>query len=428
MTADPTQSESESQSDRAPGDTPQGDIWPRASEIPPAEARAQSVIDAFHKHFDGPPAYLAAAPGRVNLIGEHTDYNDGFVLPVALHRDICVALRPRNDDTVRVYSLEYGEWFAFKLSQPEYNQRLLWSNYVQGMAWSLQELGLRLRGMDALISGNVPRGSGLSSSAALEVAVAKALLAAAELEDAIDDVALAQAAQRAENQFVGVNCGIMDQFISVLGQKSHALLIDCRSLEYELIPFPDKAALVIGNTKASRSLAGSAYNERRQQCEEGVAILQQSLPQVRALRDVTPEQLEAHQDALSPVVYRRCRHVVSENERVHKTVAALRRDNLLAVGLYMESSHASLRDDYEVSSAALDAMVEAMVSAPGCFGARLTGAGFGGCAVALVQPGKEQAVADAIFERYPKATNIWPEVYTSQPGPGASITRLPLEP
>ena len=399
-------------------------VWPQPLESQAAETRAQTVIDAFTKYFDGEPTHLAAAPGRVNLIGEHTDYNDGFVLPVALHRDIQVALRPRDDDTVRVYSLEYGEWFAFRLKQPEYNRRLLWSNYIQGMAWSLMEAGLKLRGMDAVVSGNVPRGSGLSSSAALEVAVAKALMAAADLEDALDDVALAKAAQRAENQFVGVNCGIMDQFISVLGQKSHALLIDCRSLDYELIPFPSKAALVIGNTKASRSLATSAYNERRQQCEEGVAQLQKTLPQVRALRDVTLEQLEAHRSAMSDVVYRRCRHVISENERVHKTADALRRGDLLSVGLYMDRSHASLRDDYEVSSPALDAMVDAMNSAPGCFGARLTGAGFGGCAVALVQPGQERAVADTIYERYPKAANIWPEVYTTQPGPGASVRRL----
>lgn len=406
-----------------------GAVWPRLLETggvdkQAAEARTQQVIEAFARHFHGAPTHLAAAPGRVNLIGEHTDYNDGFVLPVALHRDIQVALRPRDDETVRVYSLEYGEWFAFRLSQPEYNRRLLWSNYIQGMAWSLMEEGIRLQGMDAVISGNVPRGSGLSSSAALEVAVAKALLAAAGQEDALDDVRLAKAAQRAENQFVGVNCGIMDQFISVLGQKSHALLIDCRSLSYELIPFPEKAALVIGNTKASRSLASSAYNERRSQCEQGVAILQKSLPHVKALRDVTLDELEAHKDQLSDVVYRRCRHVVTENQRVQRTVEALRKGDLLSVGLYMERSHASLRDDYEVSSPALDAMVDAMLSAPGCFGARLTGAGFGGCAVALVSPGKEQAVADAIFAQYPKAAGIWPEVYTTQPAPGASVRRL----
>jgi galactokinase len=325
---------------------------------------------------------------------------------------------------VRAYSLEYDDWGEFDLDALKFNPDKLWINYVQGVAWVLAEQGVSLTGMDALISGNVPRASGLSSSAALEVATGKAFLAAASTADAVSGVQLAVAAQRAENQFVGVNCGIMDQFISVLGEEGHALLIDCRSLEYKLIPFPAQAALVIGNTKASRSLAGSAYNERRRQCEEGVARLQSVLPGIRALRDVSSAQLETHKALLSEVVYRRCRHVVSENERVLQTVDALERDDLGAVGKLMDASHESLRADYEVSSPALDAMVEAMRSVSGCYGARLTGAGFGGCAIALVAPGREQAVADAIFDKYPKAANIWPEVYTSQPGPGAHVIAL----
>jgi galactokinase len=281
-----------------------------------------------------------------------------------------------------------------------------------------------LRGLDGIISGNVPRASGLSSSAALEVATATAFLAASDQTGTLDPVKIALAAQRAENKFVGVNCGIMDQYISVLGQEGQALLIDCRSLEYQLIPVPKEAALVIGNTKASRSLAGSAYNERRRQCEEGVTLLQSVLPNVRALRDVTSAQLEEHRELLSETVYRRCRHVVGENERVLEAVTALRANDLATMGRLMDASHTSLRDDYEVSSAALDAMVNAMRSANGVYGARLTGAGFGGCAVALVQPGREQAVADAIFEKYPKAANIWPEVYISQAGPGAQLIKL----
>jgi len=210
----------------------------------------------------------------------------------------------------------------------------------------------------------------------------------------------------------------------VLGHEGSALLIDCRSLDYRLIPFPEQAALVIGNTKASRSLASSAYNERRSQCEQGVALLQQALPNIAALRDVSSDQLEEHKGLLPEIVYRRCRHVVGENERVMQTVAAFERGDLAEAGRLMDASHASLRDDYEVSSDALDAMVEAMRSASGCIGARLTGAGFGGCAIALVEPGKEQAVGDAIFDLYPKATNIWPEVYTSRPGPGAYVVDL----
>ena len=388
------------------------------------DERTESVVQAFTQQFGGRPAWVTIGPGRVNLIGEHTDYNDGFVLPVAIKRDVRLALRPRDDGIVRVYSLEYDGWGEFDVNRIVYQPETLWINYMQGVADVLQKRGITLRGFDAVLSGNVPRASGLSSSAALEVATAKALLAAADALDAVDGTALAQAAQKAENEFVGVNCGIMDQFISVLGADDHALLIDCRSLEYKLVPFPTNASLVIGNTKASRSLASSAYNERRAQCEAGVATLQQVLPGITALRDVSSAQLEAQRDLLDPVVYRRCRHVVSENERVLQTVDALARGDIARVGALMDASHASLRDDYEVSSPALDAMVAAMHSAPGCYGARLTGAGFGGCAVALVKPGSEQAVADAVYQQYPKATNIWPEVYTSPASAGARVIEI----
>ncbi|HXF63828.1 MAG TPA: galactokinase, partial [Caldilineaceae bacterium] len=295
------------------------------------EQRTQTLTEEFRRRFEAAPTLLAVGPGRVNLIGEHTDYNDGFVLPVALRRDIRIALRPRADRRVRVYSLEYDDWYEFDLDHLAYNREMLWTNYVQGVAWVLAEKGLTLQGFDGVISGNVPRASGLSSSAALEIATAMAFLGASGLTQALSGVEIAQAAQRAENHFVGVNCGIMDQFISVLGQEGHALLIDCRSLEYRLIPFPGQAALVIGNTKASRSLAGSAYNERRSQCEAGVARLQTVLPGIRALRDVSSEQLEAHKALLDPVIYRRCRHVVAENERVLQTVAALEQGDLKTV-------------------------------------------------------------------------------------------------
>ncbi|MBX3014341.1 MAG: galactokinase [Caldilineaceae bacterium] len=386
--------------------------------------RTQALIEAFQSRFQDRPTALAIGPGRVNLIGEHTDYNDGYVLPVALKRDVRIAFRPRTDRKVRLYSVEYDGWFEFALDQLAYHEDILWSNYVQGIAWSLQEAGLQLTGIDGVISGNVPKGSGLSSSAALEIATAHAFLHAAGQAGALTGPQVAKAAQRAENAFVGVNCGIMDQFISMLGEENHALLIDCRTLDYELVPFPEEAALVIGNTKASRSLANSAYNQRRQECESGVALLQQVLPNVQALRDVTTSQLAAHKELLSPVVYRRCYHVVSENERVLQTVAALRQHDLGEVGRLMNASHESLRNDYEVSSDALNVMVDAMRSATGCYGARLTGAGFGGCAVALVEPGAEQNVADMIYEKYPKLTNIWPEVYTTRASSGAYVQLL----
>ncbi|MBW7883468.1 MAG: galactokinase [Caldilineaceae bacterium] len=388
------------------------------------DARTEQLVTEFGRRFGDTPTHVSRGPGRVNLIGEHTDYNDGFVLPVALERDVRFVIRPRADRSVRLYSVDFDEGFTFDLDKIAYDGDRLWANYIQGMAASLQREGLDLVGLDAVLSGNIPRASGLSSSAALEIAAAEAFLTAAGKHGVLAGTRLAQLAQRAENEFVGVNCGIMDQFISVLGKKNHALLIDCRSLDYELVPVPPEAALVIGNTRASRSLANSAYNERRWECETGVGLLQEVLPGIRSLRDVTSEQLETHRQRLPERVYRRCQHVVSENARVLQMVEALRNGDLSTAGRLMNASHTSLRDHYEVSSPALDAMVDAMQSVPGCYGARLTGAGFGGCAVALVRPGAEQAVADAIFEQYPKVTNIWPEVYVTTAADGARVTEI----
>ena len=388
------------------------------------DKRTEEIIAEYTKVFRNAPTHAAIAPGRVNLIGEHTDYNDGFVLPVALDKDVRVVFRPRADRRVRLYAVEFDSWADFDLDALAFDDEVFWANYTMGVAWALEKAGVRLTGLEGVVSGNIPRGSGLSSSAGLEISNALALLAAANAVDALSGPQIAKAAQHAENVFVGVNCGIMDQFISTLGEEGHALLIDCRSLDYQRVPFPDGASLVIGNTKASRSLANSAYNERRAQCEEGVTALQAVLPGITALRDVTNAQLEEHTALLSPIVYRRCRHVVGENERVMATVAALAAGDLEEVGRLMNASHESLRYDYEVSSDALDAMVEAMRSAPGCLGARLTGAGFGGCAVALVARGHERAVRDAILDQYAKAMSIWPEVYTSPASAGARVFSL----
>ncbi len=390
----------------------------------PLDRRTRAMLPDFVRLFGGEPTYLAIAPGRVNLIGEHTDYNEGFVLPAALDRDVRVLFRPRGDRRVRLYALEFDNLADFHLDRLEYDDRIFWSNYARGAAWALEQRGLRLRGVEGVVSGNVPRGSGLSSSAALEVACAKAFLTAADALLAFPGPELAQATQQAENEFVGVHCGIMDQFISVLAQAGHALLIDCRSLDYRRVPFPPDAALVIGNTKVSRSLAASAYNERRAQCEEGVRRLRSRLPHIRSLRDVSPQVLEAHSDLLPEVIYRRCRHVVTENARVLETVQAMERQDLSQMGRLMDASHASLRDDYQVSSEALDAMVEAMRRGGGCYGARLTGAGFGGCAVALVQAGREKEVQESIYRHYSRRMRIWPEVYVTAPGQGARV--LPL--
>jgi len=388
------------------------------------DRRTQQVFDGFATHFDGKPTHLAIAPGRVNLIGEHTDYNDGFVLPVALDRDVRVLFRPRADRRVRLYALEFDSWTDFDIESPRRDDEQLWPNYIQGVGLALSELEVSLNGFEGVVSGNVPRGSGLSSSAALEIAASKAFLAAANQIHALSGPQIAKAAQKAENEYVGVNCGIMDQFISTLGEEGHALLIDCRSLEYRRVPFPSDTSLVIGNTKASRSLAGSAYNERRAQCEDGVRRIQSVLPAIAALRDVNSTQLEEHRQLLPDTVYRRCRHVVSENERVQATVAALERSDFRLVGQLMNESHTSLRDDYEVSSEALDLMVESMRDHPDCLGARLTGAGFGGCAVALIWRGSEGDVREFVRRGYAKRMNVWPEIYISSPSAGARV--LPL--
>lgn len=386
--------------------------------------RNEAIVTSFRQHFNAEPVALAIAPGRVNLIGEHTDYNDGFVLPIALQRDVRIAFRPRQDRNVRLYSIEYNSITEFNLNQIDRDSEPHWSNYIKGVAWSLQQDVGTLWGLDGVVTGNVPKGSGLSSSAALEIACGRALIHASKLDNAVSGPSLAQIAQRAENEYVGVNCGIMDQFISVLGAQHHALLIDCRSLDYRLIPLPPEMSVMIGNTKASRSLADSAYNERRSQCEEGVAILKSCLPQIQALRDVSSIQLEEYREQLSPLVYQRCKHVTSENERVLQAVTELESGNLINFGRLMNQSHESLRDDYAVSSEALDTMVNLMAATPGCHGARLTGAGFGGCAIALVEPGSEQAVADAIYDGYPKVTNIWPEVYTTRACEGSRVVRI----
>jgi galactokinase len=286
------------------------------------------------------------APGRVNLIGEHTDYNDGFVLPMAIDRAVWIALRPRPDRQVRLHSLDFDQSITFSLDALD--EREGWVGYAQGVAWALQDAGYELSGWEGVMAGNVPIGAGLSSSAATELAVARAFALVSDLPWNPTEMALL--AQKAENQWVGVNCGIMDQLISAAGVAGHALFIDTRDLTTETVPMPEDARIAVLYSDAPRSLAGSAYNQRRAECEEAVRLLQRALPDVRALRDVTPDQLEAHRDLLPPTIYRRARHVVTENDRVLHSVLAMRNNDLSTLGELMLASHASLRDDYEVSS------------------------------------------------------------------------------
>jgi len=354
--------------------------------------RVARLRRAFTRHFGREPEILVRAPGRVNLIGEHTDYNDGFVLPAAIDRDVLFAASRRDDGRVRLWAVDLKDEDTFSLSALTRNEKKSWANYHRGVAAMLQARGFDLVGADVAFSSNVPIGAGLSSSAAVEVAAAYGFLTLSRQE--MDRAQMALACQQAEHEYAGVPCGIMDQFISALGRADHALLIDCRDLSYQHVPIPEDVRIVVADTGVRRALAGSEYRVRRSQCEEAVRLLQPVLPSIRALRDVSEEDLERYGHLLPEVVRRRARHVVSENQRVLDAVAALREANLERVGELFVASHRSLRDDYEVSSPELDAMVEAALEVPGCFGARLTGAGFGGCTVSLV---RADAVDDFVF-------------------------------
>ena len=374
----------------------------------------------FRATFGFDAAVLARAPGRVNIIGEHTDYNDGFVLPAAIERETRIAAAPRDDGTVRLVAPDLGRETIFTLTgssghgsvAPASSAQERWSNYVRGVASGLLTAGYPLRGMDAVMSGNVPIGSGLSSSAAVEIVAIQAFAAVAGFV-----VAPAQAArigQQAEHVFVGMNSGLMDQLASALGQPDHVLLIDCRDLSLQPVPVPAGVTILIADTGVRRQLAVSAYNVRRAQCEAAAEALG-----VAALRDATLEMLDAVE--LEAVVANRARHVIAENHRVLETVAALRDGNLHKVGSLMNDSHASLRDLYEVSCSELDTMVELLRQQPGCYGARLTGAGFGGCAVALMATGAVDAAIAVVARAYRERTGLTPALYPTRAAAGASV-------
>ncbi len=377
----------------------------------------QRVVESFRARFGRDPAVVVRAPGRVNLIGEHTDYNEGFVLPVAVDRAAWIAAAPRPDRAVRLIALDMGgDEASFSLDDIPPRQGN-WADYPRGVAWALTERGLALSGMEAVLTSDVPVGAGLSSSAAVEVAFAWTWKVLSGLD--LGRTELARLCQRAENEYVGVRCGIMDQMASAWGRKDHAILLDCRTLEVEMVPIPPGVAIVVADTLVRRELAASEYNRRRRECEEAVRILAQYLPGIRALRDVSPEDLERYGHHLPPVLLRRARHVVTSNARVLGTVAALRAGDLETVGQAMRRSHISLRDDYEVSSPELDTLAEAAWEVPGCYGARLTGAGFGGCIVALADAGAVDDLARHLREVYEARFGRTPAVTVCSASDGA---------
>jgi galactokinase len=367
----------------------------------------------FEQRFRTPPAFVVRAPGRVNLIGEHTDYNDGFVLPLAIDRAVWIALRPRADRQVLAHSLDFAGSATFALDDLTRCDGG-WAEYVKGVAWVLQEAGYRLRGWEGVIAGDVPVGAGLSSSAALELAVARAFAAVSELP--WDAAGMARLGQRAENEWVGVRCGIMDQMISAAGRAGHALLIDCRSLYTEAVPFPPGTTVVVLDTATRRGLVDSAYNERRRQCESGARAFG-----VSALRDVSSAHFEKECGRLDEFSRRRVRHVVTENERTLQAADAMRRGDAVAAGRLMNASHASLRDDFAVSSRELDIMVECGKAHPACLGIRMTGGGFGGCAVALIHSEQAEPFTTTVAASYQAATGIAPVLYVCAATDGTAV-------
>jgi galactokinase len=356
------------------------------------------------------------APGRVNLIGEHTDYNDGFVLPAAIEFSTWVAASLRTDRRLVVYSENFNEGCDFDPEHPPQTPRRHWSNYVAGVVAGLRHAGVAVPAADLLIHGEVPIGAGLSSSAALETVVAFTLCSLADVVP--DRRELALLCQKAEQEFAGVRVGIMDPFISAHAKAGRALLLDCRSLDYRLESLPEGVSIAICNTMVHHDLAASAYNERRAECEAGVELLARRLPEVRALRDVTSAELERCGGDLDPVVYRRCRHVVTENSRVLQAAEALRERDLARFGKLMCESHRSLRDDYEVSCPELDVMTEIAGGLPGVYGARMTGGGFGGCTVNLVRNEDEGNFRKEVSARYFEATGRRPEIYITDAAEG----------
>jgi galactokinase len=373
----------------------------------------QHVTQEFQKRFGAAPAAVVRAPGRVNLIGEHTDYNDGFVLPMAINRATYIALRPREDGQVNVHSLDFDQTIAFPISDLE-NRNLKWAEYVKGVAWALQAAGYTLRGWDGVLAGDVPIGAGLSSSASVELATARAFGVTSNLP--WDAATMARLAQRAENEWVGMNCGIMDQMISAAGVENHALLIDCRSLETQLVPLPPNTSVVVLDTATRRGLVDSAYNERRSQCEAAARFFG-----VSALRDVTMEQFHSRAAELDEVTRRRARLIISENDRTLEAAEAMRQGDAVRLGLLMNASHDSLRDDFEVSSDNLNIMVKCAQAQEGCYGARMTGAGFGGCAVALVRADVAQNFAGAVSAAYQAEANLTPNIYVCSATNGAEV-------
>lgn len=384
--------------------------------------RKNTVSQKFIELYGHAPELWARAPGRVDLMGSHTDYNDGFVMTMTLDRDTWIAARPRVDRQVHLHSMNLAGSSNFDLDAITHDQAVPWTNYVRGMAVALQNAGYMLRGFDGLIHSTVPFNSGLSSSAAIEMAIGVTFRLVSDFE--LDPVQMALLGQQAENHFVGVNSGILDQYSSALGESGCALQLDCRALTHQIVPIDPTIQIVICDTRAERNLTGTEYDERRAQCEQGVSILQQFYPNITALRDVSLAQLEAHQADLPEVVARRCRFIIEENQRVLALAAAFTTGDRPTLRDLCAASYSGARDLYEIGAPAMQQMMDAMQAAPGVIGARQAGAGFGGCMVALVEHNQLAEFKTAIAQSYLAATGIQPTVFAVTPSAGAGPLRF----
>ncbi len=385
----------------------------------------QKVAEIFQECFGCAPDHIARAPGRVNLLGEHVDYNDGFVLPAAIDHATYIAFSKTSAPHSALYSVDFAEAAFFSptelpaKTQSDGSPLPDWARYPAGVIWSLQEAGQSTPNMQAAFASDVPRGAGLSSSASVEMAFAIAWQTLGGWT--LPPMQLALLAQKAENQYVGVNCGIMDQFASACGEKDRLMLLDCRSLEYRSLPLPKDAAIVIADTSVRRSLTASAYNDRRAACEEAVRLLKHDLPDIKALRDVSVDEFNQLAYKLPDEVQKRARHVVEEIERTTRAISLLQSGDVAGFGRLMNECHASLRDLYEVSIPELNIMASAAQSLDGCYGARLTGAGFGGCVASLVARDQVSAFVKNLAAEYESETRRHPEIYICEASSGAGI-------
>jgi galactokinase len=385
------------------------------------------ITNIFQEKYESAPAHIARAPGRVNLLGEHVDYNAGFVLPAAIDRATYIAFSPADSDQTTLAAADFGEEASFSPQTMPSKNRLdgsplpEWARYPAGVMWSLTEDHLAVPAMNAVYASDVPRGSGLSSSASVEMAFVIAWQAIGEW--VVPSIMRALLGQKAENEYVGVNCGIMDQFASACGVTNYLLLLDCRSLEWKPIPLPEDISIVIANTKVRRTLTSGEYNRRRAACEEAVQLLKPDLPDITALRDVGMEEFNRLAGGLPEEVSKRARHVVEEIERTKQAEALLEAGNVQHFGELMNECHVSLRDLYEVSCPELDVMVRVAQSLEGCYGARLTGAGFGGCTVNLVAEGQSEVFSAQLARGYRSEVGYEPEIYITQASNGAELLK-----